>query len=144
MYTNRIAVSLVLALTAVFCLTLPSWTVRSAPAPRPPAEDAALRGKVIVVVCDTENNVVMEKVKVRQFGARAFLVGKVLEAEQGRESLKGKTVWQNMDHVLQIIECENVDEAKKTMNTLTEGMAPPPPPLPGKEKAPFRAEKSKG
>jgi hypothetical protein len=142
MYTNRIAVSLALALTAVFCLTLPSSTVRSAPAPRP-AEDAAFRGKVIVVVCDTENNVVMEKVKVRQFGARAFLVGKVLEAEQGHESLKGKNVWQNMDHVLQIIECENVDEAKKTLETISEGTAAPVP-LPAKEKAPLRAEKLKG
>jgi hypothetical protein len=138
MYTKRIAVSLVLALTAFFCLTSPSWTVRSAPAPRPPADDAALRGKVIVVVCDTENNVVLEKVKVRQLGARAFLVGKVLEAEQGRESLKGKTVWQNLDHVLQIIECENVDEAKKTLQAVSEGTAPPVP-LPGKEKA-LRAE----
>jgi hypothetical protein len=62
-------------------------------------------------------SVVMEKVKVRQLGERVLLAGKVVESQQG-DSLKGKTVWQNMDQVMQIIECENVDEAKKTLKTL--------------------------
>jgi hypothetical protein len=135
MYLKGIAVTVALALTASFCLTLPSWTVRSSAAPRPPADEAAFRNKVILVRCLEFDSVVMEKVKVRQLGERTFLVGKVVEAGQGSGQLKGKSVWQNLDHVLQIIECENVDEAKQTLKSLpgAEEAVPvvPAVPLPG-------------
>lgn len=123
MFLNRsaVAVVLALALTVLLWLLAPSWTTPTVAAPKPSAisESADFKNKVLLLRFEYGmESVVLEQVKVRQFGDRAFLVGKVVEAQSGKDSLKGKTVWQNVDHIAQIIECENADEAKKTLKTL--------------------------
>jgi hypothetical protein len=127
MFTKGIAIALILTVAFALVFVSPSWTPRTAAAPKPSAvdESADFRGKVLLLRFNFGmETLVLEQVKVRQIGERAFLVGKAVESRsmpeakgQG-ESLKGKTVWQNVDQITQIIECQNVDEAKKTLKTL--------------------------
>jgi hypothetical protein len=142
MFTKGIAVALVLTVAFAVVFVSPSWTPRTAAAPKPSAldESANFRGKVLLLRFHLGMEaLVLEQVKVRQIGERAFLVGKVVEARSRGEPLKGKTVWQNVDQVMQIIECQDVDEAKKTLKALPGGgmggFFPPPveaiPPVKG-------------
>jgi hypothetical protein len=152
MFMKKCAVAVTLALTlTVFACLVPFswWTARAAAAPKASAvnESADFRGKVLLLrsIFGLES-VVLEQVKVRQLGDHSFLVGKVVEAGSGKDLRMGKTVWQNVDQISQIIECESVDEARKTLKALpgegigsysvpVSGTAPavpaiPPEPLP--------------
>ncbi len=125
MFTKSIAVGLLLTVAFALLFVSSPWTPRTAAAPQPSAvdESADFRGKVLLLRFHSGmETMVLEQVKVRQLGGRAFLVGKVVEARSRGESLKGKTVWQNVDQVTQIIECQNVDEAKKSLKALPEGL----------------------
>lgn len=87
------------------------------------ANASAFRGKVLLVRSNFGMEaIVLEEVKVRQFGEHAFLLGKVVESQGGHGSLKGKTVWQNMSEITQIVECEDAEKAKKMLKTLPAGI----------------------
>jgi hypothetical protein len=121
MFTKGIAVALILTVAFALVFVSPSWTPRTAAAPKPSAvdESADFRGKVLLLRFNSGmETVVLEQVKVRQLGQHAFLVGKAVESMSRGDSLKGKTVWQNVDQIIQIIECQNVEEAKKTLKSL--------------------------
>ena len=156
MFRNRWFVASTLVLTIALGILSASWMTRTTAAPAPSdADQASFRGKVLLIrfngAFGMEEAIVVEQVKVRQFGEHAFLLGRVAESRSGRESLKGKTVWQNMNGITQIVECENVESAKKALKTLPNGIgvgaggiaipattappvppadAPPPPPKP--------------
>jgi hypothetical protein len=119
MFTKGIAVTLILTVAFAFVFVSPLWTLRTAAAPKPSAvdESADFRGKVLLRFNFGMETAVLEQVKVRHIGERAFLVGKAVESMSRGESLKGKTVWQNVEQITQIIECQNVEEAKKTLKT---------------------------
>ena len=121
MFTKGITVALILTVAFAFVFVSPLWTPRTASAPKPSAvdESADFRGKALLLRFNSGmGTVILEQVKVRHIGERAFLVGKAVESMSRGESLKGKTVWQNIDQIMQIIECQNLDEAKKTLKTL--------------------------
>lgn len=134
MFTKGIAIALVLTVAFAFLLVSSPWTPRTTAAPKPSAvnESADFRGKVLLLLVNFGTEAIaLEQVKVRQVGERSFLVGKVVESRNRGERLKGKTVWQNVDQISQIVECENVDEAKKTLKSMPGGgigaYAPPAP-----------------
>jgi hypothetical protein len=141
MFTKGIVVAPILTVAFAVVFVSPPWTPRTAAAPKPSAvdESADFRGKVLLLRFNSGMEpVVLEQVKVRQVGERAFLVGKVAEAGGRGDLLRGKTVWQNVDQVMQIVECQNLDEAKKTLKSLPGGGIggfPPPvevfPAVPG-------------
>ncbi|HEY7311696.1 MAG TPA: hypothetical protein VH643_20200 [Gemmataceae bacterium] len=120
MFRNRWFLSAVLALTVALGIVSASLMTRTTAAPAPSdTTPPGFRGKVLLVRSNFGMEViVLEEVKVRQFGEHAFLLGKVVESRGGRGSLKGKTVWQNLNGVTQIIECDNAEEAKKTLKTI--------------------------
>jgi hypothetical protein len=150
MFRNRWFVASTLVLTIALGILSASWMTRTTAAPAPSDTDqASFRGKVLLVHFNFGMGaIVLEEVKVRKFGEHAFLLGKVVESQGGHGSLKGKTVWHNMNGITQIVECENVEGAKKILKTLPSGIggysgvavpadstplpttAPPPPPKP--------------
>lgn len=124
MLRNRWLVAAALALTIALGILSASWMTRTTAAPAPSdADTPAFRGKVLLVRGGWGMEVlVMEDVKVRQYGQHAFLLGKVVECQGGHGSLKGKTVWQNMNGITQLIECANTEEAKKMLKAMPAGI----------------------
>jgi hypothetical protein len=104
------------------CFVSFSRTTRTTAAPSPDTEQTSFRGKVLLVRSGYGMEThILEQVRVRQFGAQAFLLGKVVEATGSRDALKGKTVWLNLTGITQIIECADVAGAKKTLKSLPQG-----------------------
>jgi hypothetical protein len=124
MFRNRWFVAATLVLMIALGLMLASLTTRTTAAPAPSdADQASFRGKVLLVHFNFGMGaIVLEEVKVRKFGEHAFLLGKVVEPQSGQGSLKGKTVWQNMNGITQIVECENAEGAKKMLKSLPAGI----------------------
>ena len=124
MFRNRWFVASTLILTIALGVLSASWMTRTAAAPAPSDVDqASFRGKVLLVHFNFGTGaIVLEEAKVRKFGEHAFLLGKVVESQHGDGSLKGKTVWHNMNGITQIVECENVEGAKKAIKTLRSGI----------------------
>jgi hypothetical protein len=124
MFRSRWFVVALFAFTITLGLMLASLTTRTTAAPAPSdADQASFRGKVLLIHHNYGMAViVLEEVKVRRIGEHAFLLGKVVESQGGIGSLKGKTVWQNMNGITQIVECENAEGAKKMLKTLPNGI----------------------
>jgi hypothetical protein len=119
---NRKRVSLLLALAVVLTLSALAWheslsrTSQAAPAP---SGDAAFKGKVLLV--NTNNMMttpfLLEKVQVQKIGDRSFLVGK--GAADGRlgDWYKGRTARLQLEHIASIIEFDDLQDAKKTLQS---------------------------
>lgn len=127
MSASRFAV----ALSFAFVLGLSLWLLSppasrgKAPVPKPSGVDeASLTGKVVVLKTGMTEHLALESVKVRRLGDHVFLVGKVVESQSGGEALKEKTVWQSLNEITQIIECDNAEAAKKTLEAMPKMWAP--------------------
>lgn len=122
---NLRRVRLVLALIAVFAVAGLGWLMPSsrnsqaAPAPAP-SGDTAFKGKIVLVNTDkmmTMSNFLLEKVQVQRLGDRSFLVGK--GAAEGRmgAGYKDRTVRINVEHIVSLIEFDDVKEATKALQS---------------------------
>jgi hypothetical protein len=115
MLKKRWAIATAAACVLGLCLVSLSWVPRTAATPvASDADQAAFRGKVLLVRSVLES-FILERAKVRQFGAHSFLVGTALEASASQGDVKGKTLWLNMNTVTSIVECEDADGAKKIL-----------------------------
>lgn len=138
---------LVLALVVALVVTALSWLAswrnsQAAPAPAV-SSDTAFKGKLVLVNTDKAmmmmSNFLLEKVQVQRIGDRSFLVGK--GAAEGRmgAGYKDRTVRINVEHIVSIIEFDDVKEATKALQQsggMTMygggygGFAPTTPPVP--------------
>ncbi len=120
---NRRRISLALALTAVFILAAIGWFVplsrRSEAAPAP-SGDAAFKGKVLIVNT-TANFMIpsflLEKAQVQKLGDHTFLVGKGAADDKVRGWYKGQTVRPQMEHILSVIEFDDLKDARKALES---------------------------
>jgi hypothetical protein len=118
MLRNRCFVAGALVVVIGLSFVIVPRTPQAVAAPAPDTE-AGFRGKVLLIRSGYGMEVhILEQVRVRQFGAQAFLLGKVVESTGSRDSLKGKTLWLNMMGITQMIECADVAAAKKTLKGL--------------------------
>lgn len=96
-----------------------------APIPKPSTVDeSSLNGKVVVLKLSMLDYMALESVKVRRLGDHLFLVGKVVESPNEGEAFKDKTMWQSLNGISQIIECENAEAAKKTLESMPKRWVP--------------------
>jgi hypothetical protein len=111
---------LVLALAAVLILAALGWLVplsRNSQAAPAPSSDPAFKGKVLLV---NTNNVMigtflLEKAQVQKIGDHSWLIGKgVAEGRMGGW-YKGRAVRLQMEHIVSILEFDDLKEAKKAL-----------------------------
>ena len=55
----------------------------------------------------------VEKAKVRRLGDRYFLVGRIPDFGQGYEHIKGTILWTPLSEIVQITECDSLDQVNK-------------------------------
>jgi hypothetical protein len=119
---NRKRTSLLLALGAVLTLSTLAWhapLLRTSQAAPAPSGDATFKGKVLLV--HTSNMMttpfLLEKVQVQKIGDRSFLVGK--GAADGRlgDWYKGRTARLQLEHIVSIIEFDDLQDAKKALES---------------------------
>lgn len=119
---NRKRISLVLAVVGFLVLSSLWWfepLTRISQAAPAPSSDASFKGKVLHV--STSNMMtaafLLEKAQVQKIGDRMFLVG--TGASDGRMGgwYKGRTVRLQMDHVVSITEFDDLNEARKALET---------------------------
>jgi hypothetical protein len=141
MFTKRLAAGIVFALSLGFALWLlsPAWMIGATVAPKPAdADEMDFKGKVIVIRFSFPlflDPLALEGAKVRKLGDKFFLTGKGFALRDEGHAIGEKIVWHDLKEISQIIECENMDTAKKTLKAIPPvGPLPlgfrPPPPLP--------------
>jgi hypothetical protein len=83
------------------------------PAKAGEATPAQLSGKPVVVLAKDGLGYTLEKADVRQLGARAFVVGRVMkDSPYTKEQFSGATVWVPVDAITELVELEPIKPAK--------------------------------
>ncbi|SRR5579871_1704302 len=119
---NRRRISLMLAVASALVLSALGWNEpmsRISQAAPAPSGDAAFKGKVVLV--NTTNMMttpfLLEKVQVQKFGDRSFLVGKGTADGRWGDWYRGRIVRLQLEHIVSIVEFDDVKEAKKALES---------------------------
>lgn len=115
--------SLVLALVAVLVLATLGWLVplsRDSQAAPAPSSDAAFKGKVLLVSTNQMMvaSFLLEKAQVQKIGDHSFLVGKGKGEGRMGGWYKDRTVRIQMEHVISILEFDDLKDAKKALESV--------------------------
>ena len=117
---NRRRMPFLLAFTAVLAIVSLCWLVplsrtsRAAPAP---SAEASFKGKLLLVNTDSMSVFLLETAQMQKVGDRSCLVGK--GAADGRMGgwCKGRTVRLPMEHIVSIVEFDDIKDAKKALES---------------------------
>lgn len=120
---DRRRIPLVLALATVLALVALGWLAplsRDSQAAPAPSSDAVFKGKVLLV---STNQMMMasfllEKAQVQRIGDHSFLVGKGKGEGRMGGWYKDRTVRLQMEHVLSILEFDDLKDAKKALESV--------------------------
>src|SRR5688572_5218629 len=109
---SRHSTLIVLAVLAIF--TFP-WALRAQDA-KPAASAPDLSGKIVTVTLNDDVGGVLKDARVLSLGDRQFIagVGVNMGTNDWRE---GYRVWIPIDKVIQIVEFDTLDDARKAYNT---------------------------
>jgi len=118
---KRRHVPLILVLGAVLVVSSLCWLMplsRTSQAAPAPSGDAAFKGKVLLLSTSNMMSVfLLEKAQIQKLGDHSFLVGKGA-ADGGLGAwYKGRTVRLQMEHVVSITEFDDLQEAKKALES---------------------------
>ncbi len=127
MFSKPIAAGVAFALSLGLTLWFlsPAWMTEATAAPKPADTDERdFKGKVIVIQFAypygfSPEPLALEGAKIRKLGDKFFLTGKAVAVQgKDKDAVQDKTVWQSLGEISQIIECESVETAKKTLKAL--------------------------
>lgn len=101
-----------LVLASLWWLAPLSKTTQAAPAP---SGDAAFKGKVLLVHSSNMLAVfLLEKAQVQKVGDALWLMGKYAAED---DSYEGRTVWLRMEHIIAIVEYDDLKQARKAVKS---------------------------
>ena len=109
-----LALATVLVIASLYWRVPPSRTSQAAPAP---AADTAFKGRVVLVNTKTMSAFLLEKAQVQKLGGQPCLAGKGAEEGQMMGWAKGRTVWLPMENIVTITEFDDLEGAKKAMES---------------------------
>jgi hypothetical protein len=92
-----------------------------------PVGDSPFAGKVVVVYTNVSSPpaAVLEKARLKRLGGRQFLVGTHIGYSPAYQP--GRTVWVAVDSIVSMMELENANDARKTLEPAPAPMQPGQP-----------------